>query len=116
MPALTPRQQRRIQRTRELLDIAEQILLEEGVDALTMVHLARRASAGVGALYRYFPSKDDLVAALHGRISGLCQPTYVVDIPGGHGKTRAHSAVAETDNGNWYLKDFRNRSHRYSDE
>lgn len=58
----------------------------------------------------------DLVEALHGRISGLCQPTYVVDIPGGHGKTRAHSAVAETDNGNWHLKDFRNRSHRYSDE
>lgn len=27
-----------------------------------------------------------LVRALHGRISGLCQPTYVIDIPGGHGK------------------------------
>ena len=24
--------------------------------------------------------------ALHGRLSGLCQPTYVLDIPGGHGK------------------------------
>jgi lysine 2,3-aminomutase len=28
-----------------------------------------------------------LVAALRGRVSGLCQPTYVLDIPGGHGKT-----------------------------
>ncbi|HEY3800215.1 MAG TPA: lysine-2,3-aminomutase-like protein [Caulobacteraceae bacterium] len=27
-----------------------------------------------------------LVAALRGRVSGLCQPTYVLDIPGGHGK------------------------------
>ena len=27
-----------------------------------------------------------LVAGLRGRISGLCQPTYVLDIPGGHGK------------------------------
>ena len=25
--------------------------------------------------------------ALHGRYSGLCQPTYVLDIPGGHGKS-----------------------------
>jgi lysine 2,3-aminomutase len=25
-------------------------------------------------------------AALRGRVSGLCQPTYVLDIPGGHGK------------------------------
>ena len=27
-----------------------------------------------------------LMRALRGRISGLCQPTYVIDIPGGHGK------------------------------
>jgi lysine 2,3-aminomutase len=27
-----------------------------------------------------------LVKALRGRLSGLCQPTYVLDIPGGHGK------------------------------
>ena len=25
--------------------------------------------------------------ALRGRLSGLCQPTYVLDIPGGHGKS-----------------------------
>src|SRR5262249_53591209 len=28
-----------------------------------------------------------LLRALHGRVSGLCQPTYVLDIPGGHGKS-----------------------------
>ena len=27
-----------------------------------------------------------LMRALRGRISGLCQPNYVIDIPGGHGK------------------------------
>ena len=27
-----------------------------------------------------------LMRAIRGRISGLCQPTYVLDIPGGHGK------------------------------
>ena len=27
-----------------------------------------------------------LMAALRGRVSGLCQPTYVLDIPDGHGK------------------------------
>jgi lysine 2,3-aminomutase len=27
-----------------------------------------------------------LVRALRGRVSGLAQPTYVLDIPGGHGK------------------------------
>jgi lysine 2,3-aminomutase len=28
-----------------------------------------------------------LMRALHGRSSGLCQPTYVLDIPGGYGKS-----------------------------
>ena len=28
-----------------------------------------------------------LMRDMHGRISGLCQPTYVLDIPGGHGKS-----------------------------
>jgi lysine 2,3-aminomutase len=27
--------------------------------------------------------------ALRGRVSGLCQPDYVIDIPGGHGKAPA---------------------------
>jgi lysine 2,3-aminomutase len=28
-----------------------------------------------------------LVRTLHGRLSGLCQPAYMLDIPGGHGKS-----------------------------
>jgi lysine 2,3-aminomutase len=30
---------------------------------------------------------QDLIRALRGRVSGLCQPDYVLDIPGGHGKS-----------------------------
>jgi lysine 2,3-aminomutase len=30
---------------------------------------------------------QELMRALRGRLSGLCQPTYVLDIPGGHGKS-----------------------------
>jgi lysine 2,3-aminomutase len=29
---------------------------------------------------------QELMRALRGRVSGLCQPDYVIDIPGGHGK------------------------------
>jgi lysine 2,3-aminomutase len=31
----------------------------------------------------------EIMAALRGRVSGLCQPDYVIDIPGGHGKAPA---------------------------
>ena len=30
---------------------------------------------------------QELMRALRGRLSGLCQPAYVLDIPGGHGKS-----------------------------
>jgi len=40
------------------------IIEEEGFDALTIARLAKRADAAVGALYRYFDSKDALLTAL----------------------------------------------------
>jgi lysine 2,3-aminomutase len=56
-----------------------------------------------------------LVAALRGRVSGLCQPTYVLDIPGGHGKVPvAASAAAPGEGaGEWVVEDPAGRRHRY---
>ena len=39
-----------------------------------------------------------LMRDLRGRVSGLCQPTYVLDIPGGHGKSPV-GPVYVTDDG-----------------
>jgi len=38
-----------------------------------------------------------LMRALRGRVSGLCQPTYVLDIPGGHGKVPVGPDYLEAD-------------------
>ena len=55
-----------------------------------------------------------IVGALRGHVSGLCQPTYVLDIPGGHGKAVASaSAVEEADEGCFRVRDFRGTTHRY---
>ncbi len=42
---------------------------------------------GTGHLRTTLEHGRDLMRALRGRVSGLCQPDYVLDIPGGHGKT-----------------------------
>jgi lysine 2,3-aminomutase len=42
---------------------------------------------GTGHLRTSIAEGQALMRALHGRLSGLCQPTYVLDIPGGHGKS-----------------------------
>ena len=55
-----------------------------------------------------------LVAALRGRLSGLCQPTYVLDLPGGHGKVpAARPAYAEGPDGRAIFEDFRGQRHVY---
>ena len=56
-----------------------------------------------------------LVGALRGRVSGLCQPNYVLDIPGGYGKVplAASAAVPGGRPGSWLIEDPAGRRHRY---
>lgn len=57
-----------------------------------------------------------LVAALRGRLSGLAQPTYVVDIPGGHGKVPAARAWVQIhQDGSADLSDPGGNVHPYRD-
>jgi lysine 2,3-aminomutase len=58
----------------------------------------------------------ELVAALRGRVSGLCQPEYVLDIPGGFGKVPAGQSYVEARaDGGWRVTDPNGASHAYSD-
>lgn len=61
---------RRAETSARILDAAERIASEEGVEALTMHSLAKELGYRAGALYRYFPSKDALIAALLVRVVG----------------------------------------------
>jgi lysine 2,3-aminomutase len=56
-----------------------------------------------------------LVGALRGRVSGLCQPTYVLDIPGGWGKVPLAPSAAGRDPGSagWIIADPTGRRHHY---
>ena len=56
-----------------------------------------------------------LIETLRGQISGLCQPTYVVDIPGGHGKYPAQHASKLPDETGWLLGGWNGNFHKYWD-
>ncbi len=51
-----------------------------------------------------------LVRALRGRLSGLAQPTYVLDIPGGHGKSPIGPGYQHPDG---TIEDWRGQKHAY---
>jgi len=54
-----------------------------------------------------------LMRELRRRASGLCQPTYVLDIPGGHGKVPVGPCWLHRDGAGWRVEDSAGISHRY---
>lgn len=57
-----------------------------------------------------------LMRKLRGRLSGLAQPAYVLDVPGGHGKVSVGPAYAEEKEDGWIVEDPAGRRHRYPPE
>jgi lysine 2,3-aminomutase len=53
-----------------------------------------------------------LMRLLHGRTSGLCLPSYVLDIPGGHGKSPIGPSYLSADGAT--VEDFNGRRHDYA--
>ncbi len=49
----------------ELLEVARQVIRERGVDT-SLRDIARQAGVGIATLYRHFPSREELIAALVG--------------------------------------------------
>ncbi|HTS91225.1 MAG TPA: lysine-2,3-aminomutase-like protein [Stellaceae bacterium] len=66
---------------------------------------------------RFRPGLEEgqaLLRRLRGRVSGLCQPTYVLDLPGGNGKVPVGpSYVTQGDGSGLVIEDFRGQSHAY---
>jgi lysine 2,3-aminomutase len=58
---------------------------------------------------------QQLVRGLRGRVSGLCQPTYVLDIPGGYGKVPIGPCAIHggDDRGGWTVEDSAGARHPY---
>jgi lysine 2,3-aminomutase len=59
---------------------------------------------------------QQLMKQLRGRFSGLCQPTYVVDIPGGHGKMPIGPNYLQEKSDEYLIEDFDGEFHAYPKE
>jgi lysine 2,3-aminomutase len=70
---------------------------------------------GTAHLRTSIPTGQALVRELRARHSGLCQPTYVLDLPGGHGKVpigRSH-LIESNGTGACQVEDGHGRRHTY---
>ncbi|MBI1277461.1 MAG: TetR family transcriptional regulator [Anaerolineaceae bacterium] len=59
-----PQQQRSQKRVEFILDTAAALFAAHGVDQVTTNHIAESAEISVGSLYRFFPNKEAIIAAL----------------------------------------------------
>lgn len=55
-------------RRRELLDAAAELVARDGVAGVSVSDIARAAGTATGNVYRYFPSKEELLAALKAQV------------------------------------------------
>ena len=70
---------------------------------------------GTSHLRTDLASGQELMRSLRGRLSGLCQPSYVLDIPGGHGKTPVGPVYLDRvdGRGRYVIEDFNGGWHAY---
>lgn len=69
---------------------------------------------GTGHFRTTIAEGQAIVAQLRGRVSGICLPTYVLDIPGGFGKVPLGASHVEGD-GPFRITDYLGRAHLYED-
>jgi lysine 2,3-aminomutase len=85
--------------------------VESGVKPYYLHHAD--LAPGTGHFRTSIAKGQDLMKALRGRLSGLCQPTYVLDIPGGHGKVPVGPDYLSNRDGACFVEDFAGLRHRY---
>ena len=59
-----PQQERSKTRVETILDVALELVVEQGSEALAMREVARRAGVQISSIYQYFPSKAHIIREL----------------------------------------------------
>ncbi|MDX2027120.1 MAG: lysine-2,3-aminomutase-like protein [Alphaproteobacteria bacterium] len=92
-------------------------LMRALVESRVKPYYLHHADLARGTSHFHVPVKEGqaLMRTLRGRVSGLCQPQYVLDIPGGHGKAPLGPAYAERDGKEWQVEDYKGTTHTYKD-
>jgi lysine 2,3-aminomutase len=70
---------------------------------------------GTGHFRTSIAAGQALMREMRGRVSGLCQPAYVLDIPGGHGKAPIGPCYLHEEDAGRVVEDWKGSHHRYGD-
>lgn len=80
--SLSPRRARSRQRKEAaIIDVAMRLVDRHGIDAVTVARIAAAMDWSVGTMYRYFPSKDALLAVLQAQVLERYRDALSQDLP-----------------------------------
>ncbi|CAM5507773.1 TetR family transcriptional regulator OS=Lysinibacillus sphaericus OX=1421 GN=LS41612_00575 PE=4 SV=1 [Lysinibacillus sphaericus] len=66
---MSKREQQKLQRRQNIIQIAKDLFLEQGVQNIQMQDVADAAGVGIATIFRYFPKKEYLVIAASNSIT-----------------------------------------------
>ena len=97
------------------LDALMRAFVEARVKPYYLHHLDR--APGTSHFRTTIAEGQSLMRDLRGRLSGLAQPTYVLDVPGGHGKMPIGPGYLEPagEIGQYLVVGYRGETHAYAD-
>jgi AcrR family transcriptional regulator len=84
-PRHAPKQVRSHAIVQAIVEAGRRLLAEEGAGSLTTNHIAERAGVSIGSLYRYFPNREAILAAIYDadtsrEVAGLhTAPDWAID-------------------------------------
>lgn len=90
-------------------------LMRAFVESRVVPHYLHHGDLAKGTSHFRVPIKEGqaLLRSMRGKMSGLCQPRYILDIPGGHGKVPVDPVFAVDNGDGWLVEDFRGCGHKY---
>lgn len=81
---------------------------------MTMLYIYILLVQGTGHFRITIQEGQDLIRALRGRVSGVCLPVYVLDIPYGFGKVPIGPSYVDFDpSGKTWVTDYKGTEHEY---
>lgn len=75
----TKRELNKKERRQRILEISDELFSSKGYEKTSISSIAKKAGLGVGTVYNYFESKDDIFTVVYGRKFGV---DYEVDVEG----------------------------------
>ncbi|MDD4617493.1 MAG: lysine 2,3-aminomutase, partial [Alphaproteobacteria bacterium] len=92
-------------------------LMRAFVESRITPHYIHHCDLALGTSHFRVPIAEgqELLRRLRGNLSGLCQPTYILDTPGGYGKVPLTPVMAIKSGSSWEIEDFRGQKHRYKE-